>query len=138
MGLMERHTLRRFAGEDVSWIRRACQATTVLYLLSTGWLERVSASCAAMCEQPAVSPASTAAKVTSVAETDSSPNKVGWVVSDEVDMAALSVVAVEDDVAFLVSARRRATCLRLCSLGSSSTPRSALLQPTDKSKAPSH
>ena len=83
----KRHTFRRFAGEEVSWILRACHATTVLYLFSTPSPARESASNAVMWAQPMLSVAGREiSKVASVATADSSPNNVGWVVSEDVDM----------------------------------------------------
>lgn len=100
MGERERrHTFRRFAGGEVSCNLRACQATTDLYLFTTLSPARGSASKAAMWGQPVVSPGSVGSevarkgieisKVTSVAGADSSPNKVGWVVSEVVDMTVV-------------------------------------------------
>lgn len=61
---------------------------TVLYLFSTPSPVRGSASRAVKWVQLVVSLDSVGseAALTSVAETDSSPNKVGWVVSDDVDI----------------------------------------------------
>ena len=75
-------------------MRRACHATTFLYLSSAPSAVRGSASSAVMWEQPVSSAASAgsepacrgASNARSVAGASSSPNKVGWVVSDDVDM----------------------------------------------------
>ena len=94
-----RRTLRRFAGGDVSCIRRACHATTLLYLLSAPSAARGSASSAARCVQLTVSLASASSctgretsSVASVVGAGSSLNKVGWVVSEDVDITGCCVL----------------------------------------------
>lgn len=69
-----------------------------MYLFSTPSNARGSASKAEKWGQPVVSPGSEVAgretsKVTSVDGTDSSPNKVGWVVSEDVvDMVLVALL----------------------------------------------